>query len=197
MIVDDHDIFRQSLALLLGQQDGFDVVGHFNSLSHLFEQRGNPDVDCIMLDYHLPDENPLTALTKIKRQWPNTHIVFLTGTRSGAILKRIMESPVQGVLHKSDDSAEIVKILQTLSPSSQLRSVTIEEALDDVDYGLTSKEFDILVLLTQGQTPAEIADTLCLSKRTIEKHKENIMRKTEVHNLAQLIELGHRLVLHD
>ena len=194
MIVDDHDIFRQSLALLLAQEAQLEVLAHFSRLSELLDHSDAARVDCILLDFHLPGEDPLAAIRQLRGRWPQAFLVFLTGTRSPAILQRIIESEVNGVLHKSDDAQHIVQMLQQLDWKKQVVSPTILTEIKSVDFGLTTKEFDVLALLTKGQTPAQIADNLCLSKRTVEKHKENMMRKTNAHNLAQLIDLGHRLI---
>lgn len=195
VIVDDHDIFRQSLVLLLDQQPNLTVLGHFSALASMLAADLPSHPTCVLLDYHLPDENPVATLSELRNRWPQAAFVFLTGTRSSAILRRILASQVDAVLHKSDDAQTLIDALQRLGSSTPLLSSSIEQALAVTDYGLTAKEFDVLAFLTKGYTPAQISDQLFLSKRTVEKHKENIMRKTGVHNLAQLMELGHRLVL--
>lgn len=197
VIVDDHDIFRQSLTMLLSQKAGHEVVAHYESITQLLAQGDYTDADlqCILLDYHMPGEAPLAALNAITRRWPSSLIVFLTGTRSVAILRRIIASPVHGVFHKQDGAAYIMNMLDQLHSGGCVISSHIAQQLESVEYGFTEKEFDVLFLLTQGRTPSQIADDLCVSKRTIEKHKENMMRKADFTCAAQLIELGHRLSL--
>lgn len=196
-LVDDHEIFRQSLALLLNQQPECDVAAHYASVSQLLETDTGADIDVILLDYHLPEENPLSILEALRARFNGVKLVFLTGARSVAVFKRIMSAPVDGVLHKNDSAETIVALLKQVGAEPMVVSPTVIRTLDELDLDLTAKEFDILSLLTQGFNPNQIAEQLCLSKRTVEKHKENIMRKADVHNLAQLMELGHRLVLPD
>lgn len=195
IIVDDHDIFRQSLAMLLNHAADHEVLAHYGSISQLLAHREQVDPDCVILDYHMSGEAPLLAISTIAKRWPSAFIVFLTGTRSIAIVKRITESPVHGVFHKHDSAECILAKLSELVPGERVISPGIAQQIESLEFGFTNKEFDVLLLLTQGQTPSQIADRLCVSKRTIEKHKENMMRKAELTNMAQLIDLGHRLAL--
>lgn len=195
MIVDDHDIFRQSLAMLLSHSGDHEVLEHYSSINQLLAPLDRSDPDCIILDYHMSGEAPLLAIGTIAKRWPSAFIVFLTGTRSIAILKRITESPVHGVFQKHDSADSILSMLGKLARDERVISPGIAQQIESVEFGFTNKEFDVLLLLTQGQTPSQIADRLCVSRRTIEKHKENMMRKAELTNMAQLIDLGHRLAL--
>lgn len=196
LIVDDHHIFRQSLAMLLGVKDSIEVLGDFSAIHQLLEADASV-VDLILMDYHLPEEDPVQAQESVRKRWPNAAVVFLTGTRSAAVLKRIWDCGANGVLHKNEEAEVIVSLLEKAIAGERVISPSILQILQDANFELTPKEFDILAQLTLGHTPAEIAETLCLSRRTVEKHKENIMRKTEVTNVAQLIELGHRIILPD
>ncbi len=197
LIVDDHDIFRQSLAMLLGAQDAITVLGHFSSITTLLDYSADETVDMVLMDYHIPNEDPVQALGNVQARWPSAAVVFLTGTQSAAVLKRVWDSGANGVLHKNESAEAIVGLLSNILAGERVVSESILKIIKNASFDLTPKEFDILAQLTLGKTPAEIAQMLCLSKRTVEKHKENIMRKTEVTNVAQLMELGHRLILPD
>jgi DNA-binding NarL/FixJ family response regulator len=193
MIVDDHDIFRQSLAMLLTQTSSHQVLAHYASMDQLFSDTNQDQPDCLLLDYHMPGETPIAALTRIASRWPAAYIVFLTGTRSVAVLKRIAASSVQGVAHKQDSAEAIVAMLDQLRLGQILISSSIKQQIEALEFGFSAKEFDVLYLLVQGKSPAQIADSLDLSQRTIEKHQENMMRKSGLNSVTQLIDLGHRL----
>lgn len=192
-IVDDHDIFRQSLALLLKHRSGHEVIGDFGSPDALLRQAVDPP-DCLLLDYHLPDQSSLQALQRVKRRWPTLRVVFLTGTGSATVLQQLLASEADGVLHKSDSADTILALLQRLSKGERVVSPQVQAQIDAVDFSFTAKEFAVLHGLLQGLTPDQIADRLAISRRTVEKHKENMMRKASVRNLGQLLELGHRLL---
>lgn len=192
-IVDDHDIFRQSLALLLNQAAGHRVLGDFANPETLLGAPLAESPDCILLDYHMPEVDPIQALRRLRQRWPATKVVFLTGTGSGAVLRQLLESPVQGLLHKRDSAEVILELLARLERGERVVSPQVQPQIDALDPGFTAKELEVLQGLLRGLTPVQIAEQLYLSKRTVEKHKENMMRKADLHNLAQLLELGHRL----
>lgn len=195
VIVDDHDIFRQSLALLLSQKGNHQVLGTYASAEPLMCWDGVAP-DTVLLDYHIPQQNAWQVLEQIQRQWPTVRVVFLTGTGSVAVLRQIVASSAAGVLHKRDSAETILGLLALIGEGKTVVSPEITQQIDDVDYGFTSRELEVLSCLLQGRTAEEIATNLHISRRTVEKHKENMMRKAQLHNLAQLIELGHRLELH-
>jgi DNA-binding NarL/FixJ family response regulator len=195
VIVDDHDIFRQSLALLLNHKGGHQVVGTFSSAESLLVWNGAAP-DLILLDYHIPQQNAWQALEQLQQRWPTVSVVFLTGTGSAAVLRQIVASSAAGVLHKRDSAETILELLAKIDQGQKVVSPEIAQQIDEVECGFTARELEVLSCLLQGRTAEEIADSLHISRRTVEKHKENMMRKAELHNLAQLIELGHRLELH-
>lgn len=192
-IVDDHDIFRQSLALLLNHNGAHHVLGDFANPDALFSASLANAPDCVLLDYHMPEVDPLLALRRLQQKWPEVKVVFLTGTGSGAVLRQLLESPAQGVLHKRDSAEVILNLLACLARGERVVSPQVQPQIDALEHGFTAKELEVLQGLLRGLTPAQIAEQLFLSKRTVEKHKENMMRKANLHNLAQLLELGHRL----
>jgi len=194
VIVDDHDIFRQSLALLLDHKGGHRVLGNFASAASLMGWSG-PAPDLVLLDYHIPDQNAWQVLEQLERRWPGVAVVFLTGTASVAVLRQVVASSAAGVLHKRDSAETILDLLTRVGKGKQVVSPEIRQQLDDAECGFTGRELEVLSCLMQGRSAEEIAASLHISRRTVEKHKENMMRKAALHNLAQLIELGHRLEL--
>jgi DNA-binding NarL/FixJ family response regulator len=194
VIVDDHDIFRQSLALLLDHRGGHQVLGTFASAEALLSWEGLPP-DAILLDYHMPANNAWQVLAQLQQRWPEVPVVFLTGTGSVAVLRQIVASSAAGVLHKRDSAETILALLAKIGAGERVVSAEIRRQIDDADCGFTGRELEVLGCLMQGLSAEAIAASLHISRRTVEKHKENMMRKAAAHNLAQLIELGHRLEL--
>lgn len=195
VIVDDHDIFRQSLALLLTQKGGHQILATFASAEPLFGWEAMPP-EAVLLDYHIPEQNTWQVLERLQRQWPAVPVAFLTGTGSVAVLRQIVASSAAGVLHKRDSADRILQLLAQIEQGQKVVSPEITQQIEEVEYDFTSRELEVLSCLLRGRTAEEIATNLHISRRTVEKHKENMMRKAELHNLAQLIELGHRLELH-
>lgn len=194
VIVDDHEIFRQSLTLLLNHTGVHQVVAQYASTNFLDNEKV-PQPDCVLLDYHIPEQNSLQVLERLQQTWPNVPVVFLTGTASIAVLQQIMESSAAGILHKRDSAETILTLLARLEQGERVISPEIRAQLDEADCGFTTRELEVLACLMRGWTADQTADNLHISRRTVEKHKENMMRKAGLTNMAQLIELGHRLEL--
>lgn len=194
VIVDDHDIFRQSLAFLLSHTGQYNVIGSYRAAEELMAH-DHSIPDCVMLDYHMPEKTGWQALDSVKEKWPNIPIVFLTGTHSVAVIRQILASGVAGVLHKRDSAEVILELLSKLGGPEPVISPEISAQLNSIEVTFTEREFEILGCLLRGLTADQIASELAISRRTVEKHKENMMRKAEVHHLAQLLELGRRLEL--
>jgi DNA-binding NarL/FixJ family response regulator len=196
-VVDDHDIFRQSLALLLSYKSAHSVVGDFASIDALLTHSWQQEPDCVILDYHLAEQNSLQALSSVRARWPRIKVVFLTGSCSLGVLRQLSASGAEGILHKRDDADNILGALNQIDVGLQdgepIVSPRVSEQIGAMDCGFTLKELDVLHHLLQGLTPNDVAEKLDVSRRTVEKHKENMMRKSNFHSLAQLLELGHRL----
>jgi DNA-binding NarL/FixJ family response regulator len=196
-VVDDHDIFRQSLALLLSYKSTHRVVGDFASIDALLNHTWQQEPDCALLDYHLAEQNSLQALSSIRERWPSIKVVFLTGSCSLNVLRQLAASGAEAIVHKRDDAAIILEALNHvdagLIDGEPYVSVQVSQQIQAMDCGFTLKELEVLHHLLRGLTPNDISDLTGVSRRTVEKHKENMMRKSNFHSMAQLLELGHRL----
>jgi DNA-binding NarL/FixJ family response regulator len=192
-IVDDHDIFRESMMLLLEHKSTHHVLGGFASVAQCLAHTWAELPDCLVLDYHLAERNSLQDYAAIQAQWPNIRIIFLTGTLSVGVLKQLQACKPQGVLHKRDDAQTLVSLLNKVAQGERVVSPQYAKHLEVFDFDFTDKEWSVLQFLLQGQSTKEAADHLGVSRRTVEKHKENMMRKSGIHSLAQLLEIGHKL----
>ncbi len=199
VLADDHDIFRQSLSFLLGNRTQHDVVGDVASFDQLFEMVESLKPDCILIDYHMPGGKALDVAGELKASNPQLKIVVLTGSQSGALLKRISLSSVDGLVHKSDDANIIISSIDAVGELEGkvpcICSGAVKALIDSVDVDFTQREFSVLELLVEGVPPLKIAERLNISARTVEKHKQNMMSKTSLGNVVELIEFGHRILL--
>lgn len=197
LIADDHDIFRQSLALLLENRSSHQVVGHVSTFTDLLPRVEELKPDCILLDYHMPGGDPLKTSAQVKRNFAGVKIIMLTGAQSGAILKQLSQHLFEGVLHKRDDAEVILKGIECVWQGERFISPTVESLIAEVAVELTQREVQVLTLFMQGLSPTRIGENLNISARTVEKHKENMMKKLDVSTTVQLVEAGHRLLLDD
>ena len=192
VLADDHAIFRDGLKLLLGMEPGFDVVGEVGELSHLMDCVRTTQPSAVVMDYHMPGGDASALMAYLGQRHPDIKRVALTAARSGVVLRQLLAVKADAVLLKDCSGAELVACLREVL--LQGRTVVAPEVLrlaEAADGGLTRRELQILKLLYDGQSNVAIAQTLSLSPKTVDKHRENIMRKMEVNSLAQLFKAVH------
>jgi len=197
VIADDHDIFRQSLSMLLAARSQHEIVGDASTFIELVDLATQTIPDCILVDYHMPGGKALEVTASLQKQLPDLKIVMLTGTQAGLILKNLADGGVHGIVHKRDDADTIVDVINLVEKGERFLSQTIVEFIESVNVDFTQREFDVLQFLVDGESPAKIAELMSISARTVEKHKQNMMQKTGLSSVLQLIELGHRLLAQD
>lgn len=189
-IADDHAIFRQGLKLLLQSQANYQVVAEMASLDQVLPTLQTQEVDLLILDYHMPGGESSAVLTYCKQRYPELKIVALTGANSGVIFKQLRDAKADAVLQKEGSAEALLNCLQQVLMGRHqhtLLSEEIEEQIAAADTDLTPRELQILALIYQGLATSEIAEQLSLSAKTVDKHRENLMRKLEVNNVVQLI----------
>ena len=191
LIVDDHAMFRDALAMLLEHKLDCQVTT-LGDLEQVLVTAQSLQPSHILMDYHLPSGDALVTAKQLKHKLPGSKLLFLTAAQSLEVLQQLVNSPADGVLHKESKPEEIVNALIMTQASQRVLSPIIEEKLSKADSALTEREFQLFRLLAQGYANKKIAEELCISTRTVEKHRENLFKKTEVSNIAQLIELGYK-----
>lgn len=194
LIADDHDIFRQSLAFLLNSQDGYCVTGNVGSFDDLLDSLHETVPDCVILDYHMPGGPPAQVTERLRRQYPALRIAMLTGSQSCNVLKQLHDCPVDAILHKKDNAETIMNAMNSIARGERFISAMVESMIRQTEIDLTQRELQVLELLLNGRSPPQIAGILAISPRTVEKHKENLMKKLGASNTMELLEAGHRLV---
>lgn len=195
VIIDDHDIFRQSLSYLIKECSEHSVVAHSAHLNDLADFIAHHNPDCILLDYHMPRSSPVACFKALQLKHPQLRFAFLTGSRSPFVLQQISECGAHGVAHKQDDSETLLLMLDTLEQGQNFVSHSVAEITEQKTTVLTKRELDVLEQLIRGKAPGAIADSLNISPRTVEKHKENMMKKIDAGSVSQLIDYGHQLKL--
>ncbi len=195
IIADDHGIFRSSLSFLISNKTDHSVVAEIESLEQIIPCVQSTPADLLLVDYHMPGGDSLEKVEYIKHRYENLKIVFLTGTQSGVVLKHIAQSHVDGVLHKEEDAEDILKTMDAVFDGAKIISTLVQSRIESADIDLTRREFEILCLIMKGKSSAEIGALVNVAARTVDKHKENIMKKAGVSNVVQLVELGHKMRL--
>ncbi len=198
VLADDHAIFRDGLKLLLAMEPGFEVVAEVGDLGELKACVLAHQPDLLLLDYHMPGGDASAMLAYLRQRHPALKLVALTGARSGVVLKQLADARADAVLLKEGRGAELVETLRAVM--LQGRTVippSVQALMEDAGTGLTRRELQVAKLIGDGLTNKEMADMLALSPKTVDKHRENIMRKLGVSTVAQLLRKVQALGLHE
>ncbi|MBU1619687.1 MAG: response regulator transcription factor [Gammaproteobacteria bacterium] len=195
IIADDHEIFRDGLKLLLGSRPDYDIVSEAENAMDLKEQVQRLQPDLVIMDYHMPGDNSLAVLDYIKKRYPKLKVVLLTGTQSGASLRQLAESRADAVLLKEGSGKAMISTLDQVMAGKRVIHQSVSDRIASVDFSLTQREFQILTLLVLGKPSSSIAEALGVSARTVDKHRENIMKKMDAKNVVQLVQIAYQLNL--
>ena len=205
LLVDDHAVVRSGLKMLLASEGDVEIVGEAGSGTEAVAVAGSVQPDVILMDIGLPDMTGIEAAGIIKSKFPKIAIVALTIHEDEEYFFKMLEAGASGYVPKRAAPEELLTAIRTaalgevyLYPSlakllvkdylSQEHAVENKLALD----GLTEREQEVLSLLADGATNENIADTLVISPKTVERHRENIMNKLNLHSRAELVRYAIR-----
>lgn len=197
LLADDHTLFREGLKLLLGTMPGVRIVAETGVLTELkaLVQQHQPDL--LLLDYHMPSGDTAALATYLRQRHPAMRLVMLTGAASPWVLRQLVDLGVDAVLLKELDARTLQSSLADVLAGRQVLPPEVKALIGQHDVDLTRREMQILKLVYDGLSNAGIADLLSLSPKTVDKHRENLMRKMGVSSAAQLIRKVHEMQLFD
>lgn len=187
LLADDHAIFRQGLKLLLQTQDQYQIVAELGDLGLVLPYLQSEVVDLMILDYHMPGGESSAVLAYCKQRYPDMKIIALTGANSGVIFKQLRDAKADAILLKEGSANQLLICIDQVLAGKQVIPEEVQAQIDACETDLTPRELQILALIYQGLATVEIAEQLNLSAKTVDKHRENIMRKLQVNNVVQLI----------
>ena len=189
LIVDDHDIVRQGLAMLLARQEDLLVVGEAGTAAQAVKKAGDLEPDVVVLDIRLPDGSGVEACREIRDNNKHIKVLMLTSYSNDEAVMGTIMAGASGYLLKEIRSQEIVDAIRTVGEGRSLLdpSVTVG-VLERVRWGLeedplaqlTEQEHRILELIADGCTNREIAGEVNLSDKTVKNYVSNILGKLEV-----------------
>lgn len=195
LIVDDHALVADAWKLILNSIENFEVIGTKESAEDalIFCLAQKPDI--VLMDLNLKDSNGFDATESINNQLAKTRIIGLSMHDDVSVVKRFLALGAKGYLSKNSKKEELVAAIESVMLGNTFVSAEIKDKIF-MDFSLntenqqkkelTTKEIEIVKLITKGLTSKEIADQLFLSPRTIETHRHNILKKLNLPNAAQL-----------
>lgn len=203
-LVDDHSLFRRGLKVLLSSRPDFEVVADAGSGGEFLAMLPSARPDVVFMDYDMPEMNGAETAERALAEYPDLKVITLSMFGDSAYYSRMMSSGAKGFLLKDSEFDEVVEAVETVysggtyfsaslleSLSHSIRSAAsgADSAADAVVESdrLSDREVEILVAICQGFSTQEIADRLFISKRTVDKHRANILEKSGCKNTASLV----------
>jgi len=194
-IIDDHDLFREGIKLVLNQIDEFEVVfDHANGLNFIeFLKNSIPDI--VLMDINMPEIDGIETTKKAIDLFPELKIIALSMFSDTLHYSQMINAGVRGFVLKKTKKHELQQAIievynggvyfsQEIIQKLTFQSLNFSKKLTE---DITNREFDILDLVCQGKTSQEISEKLFISPKTVEVHRTNILRKADVRNTAELI----------
>jgi len=203
MIVDDHDMVRDGLGLMLDSFDDLERAGEARDAESalLICQEERPDV--ILMDLIIPGKNGIVATAEILARYPDTKIIALTSYDTTGMVEEALNAGAISYLKKNvgmDDLAEAIRAAHagqsTLSPEATQELVAAASRPPAPGHDLTPRELEVLELLTKGCNNKEIAEKLIISGSTVKHHVSSILNKLDAGNRAEVVAIAmkHNLV---
>jgi DNA-binding NarL/FixJ family response regulator len=199
-IVDDHKIFREGLVFMISKIKKFEVVGEASNGKDLLEIIDDLDVDIIIMDISMPGVDGIEATAKVLEKKPAIKVIALTMFSDEEYYYKMIQAGVSGYLLKESGKEELAAALNSVVAGENyfsqkvlhniivnMNNVKTFKKNNPVETKLTKRENEILTLICQGLSNQEISEKLCLSLRTIEGHKSNLLSKTGVRNSISLV----------
>lgn len=200
LLADDHTVVRQGLRLLIEAGSDLQVVGEAENgrqAVHLAKQL-RPDV--LVLDVAMPLLNGLEAARQLAREVPNTKVLILSSYSDDEYVEQLTEEGAVGYVVKQTAATELLKAIREAQKGNTFFSPSISKRLRDrcresfVRGGpakkrtnrLTSREAEVLQLIAEGHANKQIASELTISIKTVEKHRQQVMNKLNIHDIAGL-----------
>ena len=204
LLADDHKIVFDSLRSLLDRQPDMQVVGGAEDGRLAVAQVHELKPDVVIMDVTMPNLNGIEATRQITSQYPETKVVALSMHSDKQFVTGILSAGASGYLTKNCSFDELVKAVRLVAENKKylcpdVTSIVIEESLSALSHEasssldlLSTREREIMQLLAEGKTIKEIAEQLFLSIKTIYTHRNQIMKKLQVKNMAELTKLALR-----
>jgi DNA-binding NarL/FixJ family response regulator len=197
IIVDDHKLFRDGLKLLLNNSNSVDVIADFDSGEAFLEQTDLMTEAIILMDIEMPGMNGITVTKTAIDKNPDVKIVALSMFGENEYYFQMIEAGARGFLLKNSSLTDVLKVIDVVamgensfSPEllySIVKNIRQPHSNLITTENLSEREIEILQLVCEGLNNQEIGDRLFISKRTVDKHRANILEKTGCKNTAQLV----------
>ena len=206
-LVDDHQLVRDGIKALLISAEDLTILGEASSGKECFEKIAIETPDILILDISLPDTNGIEITKRITAEYPGTKVLILSMYTNEDFIFNSVKAGARGYLPKNTSREELLSAIHAIYDGEEFFSDSISRIMlksyvrkakeDDLTsqrgpVPLTTREIEILKLFVEGFINKEISDQLDISIRTVETHKNHIMKKLELKSTVELIKYAIR-----
>lgn len=204
LVADDHDLMRRGIKTVVDAHKGWEICGEALTGSQAVAKAQESTPDVAILDISMPELNGIEAAKRILKVSPKTEILVLSVHYSDQLVREVMEAGIQGYVVKSDSDRDLARALERLAIHKPFYTSRVSDVIADNTRGplaprderpkprVTSRENEIIQLLSEGKSSKEAAVLLDISVKTVETHRANIMRKLELHTVSELVRYAIR-----
>jgi len=198
-LTDDHEMVRQGIKALLEREADLQVISEAGNGRETLSKLAEFSPDLLVLDLMLPDMSGLDVLENAKKTMPGLLVIVLSMYDNKVYLMESLQRGADGYVIKGSSGADLLKAIRTVSSGRRYVSPPLAEYLmdtvspkklktgSDSFVKLTSREDQVLYFTADGLSSSQIAEKLGISARTVETHRNNLMKKLGLHNKAELI----------
>lgn len=197
LIVDDHPIVRQGLALVIGREQDLELCGEAADVAEALRQAEGTQPDVVIVDLSLGGENGIELIDYLKSRWPSVVVLVYSAHDEETFAGRALRAGALGYISKCEPITTVIEAIRQvlrgevyLSPhlaTTFLQRAVVGQSLDrNPTQSLSNREFQVFEMIGQGLNTNEIAKQLQVSPKTIESHRKVIKMKLNVQTSAQL-----------
>jgi two-component system response regulator NreC len=201
LLVDDHAVVRAGLRLLLSADGEIEIVGEAENGAEGVRLARELTPDVVLMDISMPDMNGIEATRRIKAECPDTAVLALTMHEDDQYFFAMLAAGASGYVPKRAAPNDLVSAIHAVQKGGvflfpSVARLLVNDYLQRAEHTggpgrsfdvLTDREREVLVLIAQGRTNQEIADQLVISVKTVNRHRENIMAKLNLHSRVELV----------
>ncbi|MCY1636433.1 MULTISPECIES: response regulator transcription factor [Marinifilum] len=196
IIVDDHKMFRSGLRFLLSNIPNITVIGEASNGKEFLEMAENETIDIALMDINMPEMNGIDATRIAMEKYPDLKVIVLSMHGEEEYYDQMLDAGVKGFLLKNSDADELIAAIEAvIAGKSYFSQELLVDILDQKRLQklrtdavkLSTRELEVLKLICDGFSNAEIAEQLFISHRTVDRHRANLLSKTGCKNSTSLV----------
>src|SRR5215467_4887368 len=196
LLADDHPVIRHGIAACLNNHEQLEIIGEASDGKETLRKAKELSPDIILMDIDMPHTNGLAVTETLRKELPQIKVLILSMSNSATFVPRILQSGARGYIAKDAPTEELVKAIETVQRGetffgADVAQIALKQFMGGTAAGASNRELsprerDVLIGIAKGLSNKEIASQLNIGTRTVETHRDNLMRKLDIHSIGGL-----------